>query len=136
MASDVRCGGGLLFHKKLAYFYIRRSQAPFAICADEILNLLQKGFPAIPLSSFTATNSAFCNDVDAELVYAQTLMVLAKEHDVLFAISTSGNSKNVVNAAKVAKSTGVKVIALTGKEGGELREVSDICICVPETEKI
>ena len=63
-------------------------------------------------------------------------MVLAKEHDVLFAISTSGNSKNVVNAAKVAKSTGVKVIALTGKEGGELREVSDICICVPETEKI
>lgn len=101
---------------------------------DIILNQLQKGLPAIPLSSFTAINSAFCNDVNADLVYAQTLMALAKKQDVLFAISTSGNSKNVVNAAKVAKAMGCKAIALTGATGGKLREICDICICVPETE--
>jgi len=101
---------------------------------DEILNKLQIGLPAIPLSSFTALNSAFCNDVNAELVYAQTLMALAKEQDVLFAISTSGNSKNVVNAAKIAKAMGITVISLTGGDGGKIRELSDVCICVPETE--
>ncbi len=101
---------------------------------DEILNQLQKGFPAIPLPSFTAINSAFCNDVNAELVYAQTLMALAKEQDVLFAISTSGNSKNVVNAAKVARALGIIVISLTGGDGGKISELSDICICVPEIE--
>lgn len=101
---------------------------------DMILNQLQNGLPAIPLSSFTAINSAFCNDVNAELVYAQTLMALAKEQDVLFAISTSGNSKNVVNAAKVAKALGIIVISLTGRDGGKIRELSDICICVPEIE--
>ena len=101
---------------------------------DGILNRLQKGLPAISLTSFTAINSAFCNDVDAELVYAQTLLALAKKQDVLFAISTSGNSKNVVNAAKTARAMGCKVIALTGASGGKLRKICDICICAPETE--
>jgi len=101
---------------------------------DMMLNQLQKGLPTIPLTSFTAINSAFCNDVNADLVYAQTLMALAKEQDVLLAISTSGNSKNVVNAAKAARATGCKVIALTGEGGGKLREISHICICAPETE--
>ena len=101
---------------------------------DSILSQLQSGLPAIPLSSFTALNSAFCNDVNAELVYAQTLMALAKQSDILFAISTSGNSKNVLNAAKVARSIGCKVIGLTGENGGKLKEIADICICVPETE--
>lgn len=72
--------------------------------------------------------------MNADLVYAQTLMALAKEQDVLLAISTSGNSKNVVNAAKAARATGCKVIALTGEGGGRLGEISHICICAPETE--
>lgn len=109
-------------------------KAACPLVEDEMLNQLQRGLPAIPLSSFTALNSAFCNDVNAELVYAQTLMALAKEQDVLFAISTSGNSKNVVNAAKVAKALGIIVISLTGGEGGKIRELSDVCICVPEME--
>ena len=82
----------------------------------------------------TALNSAFCNDVDAELVYAQPLMSLAKEKDILIAISTSGNSKNVFAAAKVAKALGIKVIALTGKGGGKLASVADILLSAPETE--
>lgn len=101
---------------------------------DEFLSKLQGALPAVSLPSVTALNSAFCNDVDAELVYAQPLMSLAKENDILIAISTSGNSKNVFAAAKVACGLGIKVIALTGKGGGKLASVADISICAPETE--
>ena len=101
---------------------------------DELLNKLQGGLSAIAIPSLTALNSAFCNDVDPELVYAQPLMSLAKDNDILIGISTSGNSKNVFGAVKVAKALGIKVIGLTGKTGGKLKETADICICAPETE--
>lgn len=100
----------------------------------QMLSQLQNGLPAIPLPALTALNSAFCNDVDPELIYAQALFALGKPGDVFIAISTSGNAKNVFAAAKVAKSMGITVIALTGKTGGRLKEAADICICVPETE--
>ena len=101
---------------------------------DAMLSKLQNGLPAIALPSVTALNSAFCNDVDPELIYAQSVMALGKERDVLITISTSGNAKNVFAAAKVAKGLGLTVIGLTSKDGGKLSEISDICICVPETE--
>ena len=104
------------------------------IIDDKILSKLQCGLPTISLPSMTALNSAFCNDVDPELIYAQPLMALGNKGDILIAISTSGNSKNVFGAVKVAKALGVTVIGLTGKTGGKLREHSDICICAPETE--
>lgn len=100
----------------------------------ELLAKLQCGLPAISLPSICALNSAFCNDVDAELIYAQSLFALAKRGDVLIAISTSGNSKNVFATVKVARALGVTVIGLTGRAGGRLRENADICICVPEDE--
>ena len=90
--------------------------------------------PAVSLPSITALNSAFCNDVDPELVYAQLVFALGAVGDVLFAFSTSGNSKNVVEAVKVAKARGVKTVAFTGKSGGKLRDLADVCICAPETE--
>ena len=101
---------------------------------DETLSKLQGGVPAIALPSITALNSAYCNDVDPELMYAQTLMSLANENDILIAISTSGNSKNVFGAVKVAKALGIKVIGLTGNSGGKIKGIADICICAPETE--
>ncbi len=101
---------------------------------DYALSKLQGALPAISLPSITALNTAFCNDVEPELIFAQPLMSLGRKNDMLIAISTSGNSKNVVNAAKVAKGLGVKVIALTGKMGGKLKDLADICICAPETE--
>lgn len=101
---------------------------------DELLSKLQGGLPAIALPSINALNSAFCNDVDPELIYAQPLMALANKNDVLIGISTSGNSKNVFGAVKVAKALGIKVIGLTGKTGGKLKGVADITICAPETE--
>ncbi len=101
---------------------------------DDILNKLQDALPAVSLPSITALNSAFCNDVDPELIYAQPLMSLGRKNDILIAISTSGNSKNVYGAVKVAKALGVKVIGLTGNTGGKLKESADICICVNEKE--
>lgn len=95
---------------------------------------LQGGIAAIPLPSLSALISAFSNDVAPELVYAQLTNVLAAENDVLFCISTSGNSKNVVLAARLAKIKNIKTIALTGRGGGELKHLCTACICVPETE--
>ena len=101
---------------------------------EETLSKLQGGLPAISLPSLTALNSALCNDVDPELIYAQSVMAMGKTGDVLIVMSTSGNAKNVFAAAKVAKGLGLTVIGLTGKGGGNLSEISDICIQVPETE--
>lgn len=99
---------------------------------DDVLDRLQGALPAIALPSCTALNSAFCNDVDPDLIYAQGVLGLGKKEDVLVAISTSGNSKNVLKAAQVAKALGITVISLTGKDGGKLRFVSDVCIIAPE----
>ena len=101
---------------------------------ENTLNNLQSGLPAVSLTTYNALNTAFSNDVDPELLFAQGVLGLAKENDVLIAISTSGNSKSVSLAAKVAKSLGVKVIALTGRDGGILRALSDIAIVAPEQE--
>ncbi len=102
--------------------------------SEKTLSKLQKGLPAVSLPSLSVLNSAFCNDVDPELIYAQGVLALGKEGDVLIAISTSGNAKNVCEAASVAASLGVKVIALTGKTGGKLKEIADISVLAPETE--
>lgn len=101
---------------------------------DAVLDKLQCGLPAISLPSITGFNTAFCNDRDAELVYAQGVLALAGANDVLLAISTSGNAKNVLRAAEVAKGLGLSVIGLSGRTGGALKELSDTCICVPEGE--
>ena len=101
---------------------------------DAMLSKLQNGLPAIALPSVAALNSAFCNDIDPELIYAQSVLGLGKPGDVLLCISTSGNAKNVFAAAAVAKGLDLTVIALTGSGGGKLKEIADICIQVPETE--
>lgn len=101
---------------------------------DEAFAKLQQGIAAIPLSSLSSALSAFANDVDAELVFAQLVGALGTKNDRFWAISTSGNSKNVVAAAKTAKAIGMQTIALTGKGGGALAEICDIVIAVPETE--
>lgn len=101
---------------------------------NAMLEKLQQGLPAIALPSFTALNTAFCNDVEPELMYAQALMGLGKKGDIVLCISTSGNASNILAAAKVAKALGLTVIGLTGMHGGRLKDVADICICVPESE--
>ncbi len=95
---------------------------------------LQKGIPAIPLTSLSALNSAFSNDVDAEWTYAQSVFALGKKEDVFIGLSTSGNAKNVSYAAQTAKSLGLTTICLTGDKISVLSELSDIAIRVPECE--
>lgn len=102
--------------------------------SSTLIDKLQDALPAISLCSLTALNTAICNDIDPELVYAQSLLGLGKAGDVLICISTSGNAKNVFAAAQVAKALGITVIGLTGMNGGKLRQTVDVCIRVPEVE--
>lgn len=95
---------------------------------------LQGALPAISLPSQSAVISAFANDVAADMVYAQLVYGYAKENDLVIGISTSGNSKNVVNAAEVAKCVGASTLALTGEKASRLSEICDVTIKVPESE--
>lgn len=100
----------------------------------DIFDKLQRGIPAISLPSQIAVSSAYCNDVDAELVYAQLVFGYGKKGDILLGLSTSGNSRNVAAAAEVARALGLKTIAMTGRSASVLSECCDICIRVPATE--
>ncbi|MBQ9975590.1 MAG: SIS domain-containing protein [Clostridia bacterium] len=100
----------------------------------ELLARLQSGLPAVSLPSLSILNSAFCNDVDPSLIYAQSVLGLGKKGDLLIAISTSGNAENVAAAVKVARGIGMTTVGLTGESGGKLRALADICICAPEKE--
>lgn len=95
---------------------------------------LQMPLRAIALVCESGLNTAFANDVNPDYVFAQQVLGYGDKGDILMAISTSGNSRNVVYAAEVAKALGLTVIALTGKDGGKLKKLADICIAVPEME--
>lgn len=95
---------------------------------------LQGGIKCIPLTSFLSFGTAFANDCNPKLLFAQGVNALGDDGDTLIAISTSGNSQNVCYAAKVAKAKGLKVIALTGESGGALKKIADITLNVPASE--
>lgn len=95
---------------------------------------LERGLMAVPLVAHEALTTAYINDVDGLGVFAQQLYGFGRPGDVFFGISTSGNSKNVMSATVVARALGIKVIGLTGAKGGELAEIADVAIKVPETE--
>ncbi len=101
---------------------------------DEVLGMhapLQGALPAIALSEHSALSTAFANDVDPSLVFAQQVIGYGKPGDVLLGMSTSGNARNVLAAAKVAKARGLTVIAFTGGTGGHIKAAADISIVVP-----
>lgn len=92
---------------------------------------LQGALPAISLVSQMALTSAFANDVAADMIYAQQVFGYGLKGDALIALSTSGNSLNVINAVKVASVLGVRSIGLTNLDGGKLAPLCDVCIKVP-----
>lgn len=99
---------------------------------EDIASKLQKGIRCISLVSQTGVISAFANDIDPSLIYAQQVYAYAKnEHDVLIALSTSGNSLNIVNAVKAAKAAGIKTVSITGEKESKLSEISDVTIKLP-----
>lgn len=103
---------------------------------ENISSKLQRSLPVISLSNHQSLNTAFINDVPngGEYCFAQQVFAYGKKGDVLLAISTSGNSKNIINAAVTAKALGMHVVALSGNDGGKLKEFADAEIIVPGSE--
>jgi D-sedoheptulose 7-phosphate isomerase len=105
--------------------------------AAELMNRFEMerpGLAAIALTTDTSTLTSIANDYDFEQVFSKQIRALGQKNDLLLAISTSGNSKNVVAAVHAAHESGIDVVALSGRNGGELTQVlqsADIHICVP-----
>ena len=105
-----------------------------SVRGEDLARNLECSLMAIPLVAHEALSTAYINDVDGLGVFAQQLFGFGRQGDIFLGISTSGNSKNIMNATVVARALGIKVIGLTGATGGELASVSDVAIKVPETE--
>ena len=95
---------------------------------------LQGALPAIALDGHPALSTAYMNDCEPLLCFAQQVNGYGKSGDVFLGISTSGNSKNVLYAATNAHAKGMKVIGLTGSKDSKLKDMSDVCIKAPQTE--
>ena len=118
-------------HRRLDTDKQRQIRETYPEQADVMIANLQRAVPAISLVSQTALMTAFGNDVSAQMLFAQQVLSYGRPGDYLLAISTSGNSENILHAARLAHIQGVRVIALTGSDGGKLKALSDIAICVP-----
>lgn len=101
---------------------------------ENLASKLEGALPAIPLTSFISFSTAFANDVDPQVSFAQQVYGLGQPGDVFFAISTSGNSVNLINALMVAQSKGMLTIGLTGRDGGKFNTYCQNIIHAPEDE--
>lgn len=122
--------------RKLSSDLVDKLNCIDSVRGENLSKHLQSPLEAIALDGHQGLNTAFINDIkDGGLyLYAQQMLGYGKKDDVFLAISTSGNSENILNATIVAKALGVKVIALTGKDGGKLVGYSDCAIIVPNDE--
>ena len=100
----------------------------------ELADKLEGALPAIPLTGFLGLSTAFSNDVGSQVLFAQQVYALGQKGDVFFAISTSGNSKNLINALMVADIKGLTTIGLTGRSGGLFNKYCQNIIHAPEDE--
>lgn len=121
---------GFMLERKLSF----EEKAIFG--SDEgLAEGLQNALPAIALTSHCALITAIANDNSANLIFAQQVWAYAKNSpDVILAISTSGNSENVINAVKAAKALWRKSIAITGAKGGKVSEIATLTLKLPENE--
>ena len=120
--------------RRLPEEYQNRLKEADAELGKELADKLQGALPAIAVVDHVALSTAYLNDVDPMLGFAQQVNGYGVEGDVFLGISTSGNSKNVLYAWTVAKAKGMKVIGLTGGNGGKLKDMADVAIVVPEKE--
>lgn len=118
-------------YKAIEDFYDKNNDFTADNKLKDMKENLEQGLPTIDITSLVGLNTAFANDKSAEYVYANAVLGLGAQNDVLLAISTSGNSKNVINAALLAKAKNMKVIALLGKGGGLIKDIADINVIVP-----
>ena len=150
LAGCFRCGGKLLLAgnggsaadcghwagELLKGFCSRRPLGPKEVdmLGPELGKNIQGGLPAVPLPSLVSFATAWANDCAPEYVFAQGVWALGSEGDVFAGLSTSGNSANILRAAETAAARGIKVLGLTGRDGGELAALCEVCIRVPESE--
>jgi len=104
-----------------------------ALFSPEIADTLQGSLPAISLVSQSGIITAYANDIDPDMIFAQQVYGYGKAGDLLLGISTSGNSKNVIKAFEVANGLNVNTLALTGEGGGKLAELATVAVQVPST---
>ena len=102
--------------------------------AEILSNNLQGALPTIALDGHFALTTAYMNDCEPLLCFAQQVNGYGNNGDVFLGISTSGNSKNIIYAATVARSKGMKVIGLTGQRDSKLSQFADVCVKAPQTE--
>ena len=102
--------------------------------AQPLADALEVGLPAVSLVSQIGLITAYANDVDYVYGFAQQVYGLGQKGDALIAISTSGNSRNIVHACRVARLRGLAVLGLTGQQGGRMAELCDVVLRAPETQ--
>lgn len=122
---------GFTMRRRLGQSMIQSLEAVDPVAGAELGACLQGGLPAVALSSHPSLNTAYLNDVNGDMMFAQQLSVIANPTDVFFAISTSGNAKNLYYAAVAAKAKGMKVVLLSGKTGGKLKALADVSMIMP-----
>lgn len=125
---------GFVKSRKIPEEFAAKLKAVDIEMGTELAEKLQGTLPAIALVDHVALSTAYLNDVDPLLGFAQQINGYGEAGDVFLAISTSGNSKNILYACTIAKAKGLNVIGLTGKDGGVLKDMSDVSIIVPEKE--
>lgn len=106
----------------------------YGIQGYELAEKLQGGLKAINLSAHTALLTAVSNDIGGEYIFAQQVNVFGEKNDIFLGITTSGNSKNIINACYVAKVKGMKTILLSGRDGGEGKNIFEYNLIVPFEE--
>lgn len=117
--------------RKLENDFINKSEQ---LGYEDLKNNLQGALPAISLVSQSGVITAFSNDNNPDYVYAQQVYGYGEENDTLIALTTSGNSKNILNAARCAKAKNMNVVSITNVSGGKIKEISDVNININETE--
>ena len=125
---------GFLEQRHVNEIFLNKLVNLFPIDGLDLGQKIQEALPAISLTGQSAFSTAFANDVSPDTIFAQQVFALGLEQDLLIGISTSGNSKNVINAIKISRAIGMKSIGLTGQSGGELKKLCNIAICVPGTQ--
>ena len=134
-------GGSAADCEHIAGELIKRFSAPRPLPSElsdllgaELAQNLHGGLPALSLPSMIGFHTAFTNDDDPAYAFAQQVIAFGKTGDVLLAISTSGNSQNLIHAVHTANALGLKTIALTGENGGKLAPLCDLAILAPASD--
>lgn len=125
---------GFKMPRKLESAFVEKLIAENSELGSVLAENLQGALPAIALDGHPALSTAYMNDCEPLLYFAQQVNEYGKAGDIFLGISTSGNSKNVLFAATTAHAKGMKVIGLTGAKDSKLKDMSDVCIKAPQTE--